>query len=205
MMSRASRRLRSQAGITPTEILVVVALIASAVLATAPFLRTFVRRSRLDSTAREIEMTMLSARLQAVKRGTNIGVWLSTNPSQQAYRRLIVFEDTNGNGILDAGEIIDQTINLPPETEMIQLRIDNYDTQNPKTTPGNYNVAFSFFGTALVSGASGTTLAVFVLDNGGNVIQVGVPTAITGRVAMTKLDQSATSAPYYVSTPWKWY
>jgi type II secretory pathway pseudopilin PulG len=187
------------------EILVVLALVATAILSMMPFLRTFVHRSRLDAAAQEIEMTILSARLQAVKRGTNVGVWISTRPSTRAYRTLVVFVDSNANGVLDINEPVIGTYPLPPETSSIQLRIDSYNSQTPTTAPGDYNLAFSLFGSAVVSGAPGATLGVFILDDHGNVIQVGVPATVTGQVAMTKLDQAATSAPFYVTNPWTWY
>jgi Type II transport protein GspH len=170
-----------------------------------PFLRTFIGRSRLDAAAQEIEMTIMSARLQAVKHGTNVAVWMSTRPGARAYRQLVTFEDLNANGVLDINEPVLRTDQLPPETSVIQVLIDSYGAQTPTTTPGDYTVVFTLFGSAVITGAPGATLGVFVQDNKGNVIQVGVPTSVTGRVAMTKLDKGATSAPYYIANPWKWY
>ncbi len=203
--TEAPARRGRERGISQAELLVVIALIASAVLSTMPFLQTLAHRSRLDAAAQLIQMTLLSARLQAVKRGTNVGVWISTRPATRAYRCLIVFVDSNSNGVLDFNEQVIGSYVFPPDTAQVQLRIDSYDNQTPTTNPGDYTSVFSFFGSAVVSGAPGATLGVYVLDNNGNVIQIGVPTAVTGRIAMTKLDKSATSAPFYMANPWKWY
>jgi len=93
-MSRRFRSYRSdQKGFTTVETIVVVAIIGIVLAITIPYFGSAMRRSRLTSEARQIYMPLLKARLEAIKRGNNVNVEISTDSSKTSYRTALVFID----------------------------------------------------------------------------------------------------------------
>jgi hypothetical protein len=155
------------------------------------------RRSRVYSEALQVYAPMLKARLEAVKRGNNVYVEISTNVSKSSYRSATVFVDSGGTpGSYDATDTLIGTFPMAPSADATLL-ID--DANKPSPVASSTTVEYIFTPLASMSAAS-TTKSVYVSDVKGNIVQISVPSATTGKPAMTKLVGST-----YVAPPWKWY
>jgi prepilin-type N-terminal cleavage/methylation domain-containing protein len=71
MSSRRPRRYSEQ-GLTVIEVLVAMAILASVCLFMSAYLHTIIKRERMKATVREISTLVLSARMQALRRGCNV-------------------------------------------------------------------------------------------------------------------------------------
>jgi hypothetical protein len=85
---------------------------------------------------------------------------------------------------------------MPSGDANLTYRIDSYGAPSPGTATQTFTFLFTAFGNA-TSGSSAK--ALFLADGRGNQIQVGIPSASSGKVAMTKL-----SGGVYISPPWTW-
>jgi len=185
--------------------LIVVLAIAALILAIGiPIFATMIHRSRVEGTAREIDLTLLAARLQAIKRGANVGTVLTTDssissgPLKNAYQTLLTFVDKDGNGALDAGETVLGTNPLHPAGRQITLAVDGANAATPSTTGATAYFVFKPVGSMQVADKS-----IYILDTHDNVLQVGVVSASTGRVAVTKRRVSGGTTTYQ-PPPWQW-
>lgn len=194
------------------ETIVVIAIIGIVAVLVIPAFQTVMRHARLDAAARQVDVLMLSARGQAIKRGSNVGVVVSTDSSYSwqpagwtssvaIYRAAAVFVDANANGTPDAGEtIIGVPYQLPEGSAALTMSIDARDTAVPGSTPTKTTFVFTPFGNATTS--SGTN-GVFFSDSQGNVLQVEIPVVAAGKVVMTK--RNGKTGGTYVTQPWTWY
>jgi prepilin-type N-terminal cleavage/methylation domain-containing protein len=160
-------RLRDRKGVTLLEMMVAVAIIAIlSAFAVPNYLITLPLR-RLKADAVDIANNMKYAKMQAVKRNDDVGVYFY--PDKGAY---CVFLDANGNNQFDG------------DTEVIRHDMDLRRTvsfdRGGNWTITNNRVIFSPDGSATV--ASGT--AVLVNSNGETRSIVVAP--ITGRIQITK-------------------
>jgi len=195
-------------GFSLTELIVVLAIAALILAIAVPIFTTMAHRARVDGAARQVNFELLSARLHAIKRGNNVGVAVSNDASATAlYRRAVIFVDQNVNGTLDvdgsgnpAEPVLADEL-LPPESRDVSLLIDVADTASPSTTPATTYLVFTPFGSL----AAGTgARAVYVGDSHGNLVQVRVASASSGKIAMTKKLVSGGTTTY-VDQPWQWY
>lgn len=204
----ALSRRAGRAGFSLTELIVVLAIAALIFAIAVPIFNTMAHRARVDSAARQVNIELLSARLQAIKRGNNVGMAVSNDASATAlYRRVIVFVDQNVNGTLDvdgSGNPTEPLLAdelLPPESQDVSLRIDAPDAASPSTTPATTYLVFTPFGSV----AAGTgAKAVYLGDTHGNLVQVRVASSSSGKIAMTKKLVSGGTTTY-VEQPWHWY
>jgi len=88
-------------GMTITELLVV--MIMFAIVATIALPRLDLRRLRIDSAVREVNITMLSAQRLAIQKQHNVVV--AFDSTQQLIR---VHEDADNDGVMDSGELVRQ-------------------------------------------------------------------------------------------------
>lgn len=190
-----ARRAR---GFSLAEMLVILAIIGAISAIGLPNLVRLVRRSRVDAAAREVQMTLLGARLQAIRRGSNVGVVVSTDSGQPStYLIPTMFVDANANGAFDGGDTLISKSTMPPGSSGLNFSVDAKNALSPSTTGATIVFQFTPFGSAVTgSGAK----AFFVSDKLGNVLQVGITSELNGRVSMTKL-----SGATYVPPPWKWF
>lgn len=74
------RAASAGAGFTFVELLIVIALVALMSLIAVPWFVKLAQRNQLKSAAREIQTTLLAARMLAVKRNSNTSVLITTAP-----------------------------------------------------------------------------------------------------------------------------
>ena len=188
-----------EGGFSLTEIIVVIA-IAGAVLAMAiPYMGGVMRRSRVEAASRQIYMPLLRARLEAIKRGSNVFVEYSTDSSKSSYQTAVVFADST-TGTLNAYDSTDTTIAKFPTAPSSDctILIDTADNAAPAASSQTIEFIFTPFGS--MDTANSTSKSVYIKDSSGNVVQIRVPTSTNGKAAMTKLLASS-----YVTAPWTWY
>ena len=90
MSPRTAKRFRQQ-GMTLIEVLVVMAILAGLLLLVAPVAGKIIRRSQLVAAHSTLKQALATARLQAVKRGTNVVVLVSQSADNKL--RLVTFQD----------------------------------------------------------------------------------------------------------------
>ena len=177
--------------------LVVLAIIGAISAIGLPNLVRLIRRSRVDAAAREVQMTLLGARLQAIRRGSNVGVVVSTDSGQPStYLLPTMFVDANANGAFDGGDTLISKFPMPPGSNGLNFSVDVKNAVSPATTGATVVFQFTPFGSAVTGSGS---KAFYVYDNLGNTLQVSVTSELNGRISLTKL-----SGITYVPPPWKW-
>lgn len=95
------RMTNRRPGLTITELLVV--MIMFSIVATISLPGLDIRRLRIDSAVREVNITMLSAQRLAIQKQHNIVVAFDT-----AQRLIRVHEDADNDGVIDGGELVRQ-------------------------------------------------------------------------------------------------
>lgn len=106
-----ARSLRWQPGFTLIELLVTLSIAAILLTVAVPNFITFVQNNRLATQANDLVTMLNYARSEAVKRNQTITVCSSTTGNSCAGSTtwdsgLLVFSDTDGDGVVDAGEDI---------------------------------------------------------------------------------------------------
>ena len=193
-------RGRPAAGFTLVEVLVVLVILASMLLIGLPALHRMLLRSKLKGFARESANLMRLARLEAIKR-SRFGV-VAIEPARG---RLIAFADVDRDGALDltAGDAILGRLSLPPRVEFRDhvgnVGLDSVDGFANPDLPADRPV-FREDGSAVDDGA------LRVADERGNVLEVRIEPASTGRVEVRKYDADRAGyfAPGENDEPWEW-
>lgn len=133
LSSRRNRHNRntSQAhGFTIIELMVVVSILAILVALALPSFTPLIERWRVQQAVKGLESTLYFARAEAIKRGGSVTV--SKHPTGTDGCLLapgnanwdcgwFVFADTNGSGILDAGEEVLLSFTAPPNTDVTNI------------------------------------------------------------------------------------
>jgi len=177
--------------------IIIVAIVGIVLAISFPYFGTIARRARVESEARTINMILLEARLQAIKRGTNVFVEISTNAGKASYRRPVMFLDTGSTtGSFDTTDTMIATANVIPGGANDSIAIDDQNSASPSAASRTIEFVFTPFGA--MTGSS-TMKAVYVGDVAGNLLQVAIPANATGRVVTTKRLGSG-----FVGRPWTW-
>jgi len=103
-MPQAARRVE---GFSLVEMLTTVSILVILLAIASPGLASLISANSLSSAQGELAAAMMLARGEALRRGAQVGL-IATNPAPGAEFNggWTVFVDTNGNGALDAGEVI---------------------------------------------------------------------------------------------------
>ena len=94
-------------GFSLVEMLTTVSILVILLAVASPGLASLISANSLSSAQGELAAAIMLARGEALKRGTSVGL-IATNPAPGAEFNggWTVFVDANGNGALDAGEVI---------------------------------------------------------------------------------------------------
>jgi type IV fimbrial biogenesis protein FimT len=173
--------LRNQAGFTLLELMITLVVAGVLVGVAAPNLRSFLQNNRLTSAANDMLRSFQIARSEAVKRQQNVVVCASANPtaanptcSYGAFSGWIVFQDSNFNWSVDAGELILER--HAPLDSSITVKTDNDGIEsyastgfaNPAgvKTPTHNILLCDMRGNQAAAGANSVERAVLVADTG---------------------------------------
>lgn len=186
-------------GFTLIELIVVMGIAGLMMGIGLPYFGTITRRARVESEARTIGISLLQARMQAIKRGRNVFVEFSTDPTKASYHRPVVFVDNPGSGtagVYDGADTTIATSEISSGAARDRFLIDAADAVSPSTASSTIEFIFTPFGSMA---AASTAQSMYVGDANGNLLQVAVGTRNTGKLATTKLSGSG-----YVARPWTW-
>lgn len=207
MLRRKYFRTPGEQGFSLVELLIVIAVIGLMALISIPYFQGIIRRGRLQNAASTFGTGLLRARLQAVKRGSNIGLSVTNDSSSPEYGNLLLFVDSDANNAYNASDTILTTIPMPPDagSRFLHVWIDDPNQASPSQTATTFAFVFTPFGSATNANVSGAVAkAIYVADDRGNVLQVAVPMATSGKIATTKYFPGPTPAAGYYAPPWQW-
>jgi prepilin-type N-terminal cleavage/methylation domain-containing protein len=209
-MERIMRKRRE--GFSLIELLVVVAIVGLMMLVGVPYILKAYRRARLDNAARQTQLMLNSVRLQAIKTGQNVGVYLGpTSTYPGGVVQAFVDNEAPPDGLYQSGEEF---------RKVAPLVYPNPIVISGCTFPSNAGagcvMAFNSQGQAIDSVstrilrdcAPANVCAVYVGDNPTmgyasipTVFQIAVDAPGTGRTSLRKKD---TAGGGYLEPPWKW-
>lgn len=178
-MEHSSAPRHRARGFTLIELLIVIALVMIVALIGYPALMNTLRRAQVTGAAKEVANAVRVARLEAIKRSRPVGALAQTNAA-----RMIVFEDTDENGALTAGE----------EINRFPLR-PNIQFMAPGESPGGAGAVVGFTEVAddgwvlFASDGSADEVGAFRIgDPNDNYFEVRVEPRASGRVTIRKWD-----------------
>jgi type IV fimbrial biogenesis protein FimT len=167
--------------------MVTIAVLGVLLAIATPNLSTFLQNNRLSSAANDMLRSFQIARSEAIKRQQNVVVCASANPtaanptcSYGAFSGWIVFQDSNFNWSVDAGEPILERHALLDSS--ITVKADNDGIESYAST-----------GFANPAGARTPTRNILLCDmrgnqvSGGNSVERAVLVANTGRVRVSRV------------------
>lgn len=106
---RAGRGRAPQHGFTLVELMVTIAVLAVILAIGIPSFATLTNRNRLTATSNELVAALQTARMEAVRRNTRVGLCPSTTGSACAgtsWARLVIFADADNDGSASADEVV---------------------------------------------------------------------------------------------------
>jgi len=186
-------------GFTLIELIVVMGIAGLMLGIGLPYFGAITRRARVETQARTISISLLQARMQAIKRGRNVCVEFSTDPTKASYHKPIVYVDNASAGtagVYDGADTLISTSEIASASAKDRFLIDAANTVSPTTAVSTIEFIFTPFG-ALA--ATSTAQSMYVGDTRGNLMQIAIGTRNTGKLSTTKLLGSS-----YVARPWVW-
>jgi type IV fimbrial biogenesis protein FimT len=185
---------RTARGFTLTEFMVTLAVAGILLSVAVPNFRSFIQNDRLSAAANDLLRSFQLARTQAIKHQANVVVCASANPtaanptcSYGPFNGWIVFQDTNSNWQVDAGE---------PVLERHEL----LDSSITVKTDNNGIESYAATGFANPAGVKTPTRNILVCDVrgnqivGGNSVERAVLIATTGRTRVSKTSADVSTA-----------
>lgn len=190
-------------GFTIFELMITVALAGVLAAVAIPNMRDFIRNGRLTGAVNDLLRSTQVARSEAIKRQRNVVVCATDSPSaslptcsNDTFKGWIVFQDTNGNWVLDS----DDPDTADDEGEAIIERHDLLDSSLTVLTDNDAIVSYAASGFANPAGAKTPTKTVVICDSRGNKALGNDSTARavvieeTGRSRATRLYDDVTTA-----------
>lgn len=117
------RKSKCDLGITLTEMMVVVAILAVVVALAAPNLAELFIRNRLETASNEFVTALNFARSEAMRRGVPVSIRRVSATAREWTEGWQVFVDINGNGIPDAGDPREEVLRVgQPLVQPLTLR-----------------------------------------------------------------------------------
>ena len=185
-MNQANLSRHRAGGFTILELLVVIALIGIVSTIGFPALMNTLRRAQVTGAAKDVANAIRVARLEAIKRSRPVGAQAQIDSNE-----VHVFEDLDGNGVLDAGE----QFNTFPLRAAIQFWA-------PDEAPGGSGVVVGFNETLpdgsedatkgwvlfASDGSANETGAFRIGDGHGNHFEIRVDPRASARVTILKWD-----------------
>lgn len=94
-------------GFTLIELMTTIVVLAVLLAVAVPGLSSFIRSSRVSASQTELVSSFMLARSEATKRGIRVGVAAAVPASGAEFSGgWTVWEDANGDGVVDAGEAV---------------------------------------------------------------------------------------------------
>ena len=127
-------RCHRQAGFTMVELMVVVGMIAILTAIAVPNIISWLPNYRAKAAARDMISNFQKAKMEAVKRNTDVVINFTTANATQAgsYRIFVDDADPGTEGVFDAGEPILAQVNMPKNVSL-------YSASFLATTTTGYN------------------------------------------------------------------
>ena len=200
-------------GFSLIELLVVVAIVGLMMLVGVPYILKAYRRARLDNAARQTQLMLNSVRLQAIKTGRNVGVYLGpTSTYPGGVVQAFVDNEAPPDGLYQSGEEFRKVAPLVYPNPIV---ISNCTF--PSNAGAGCVMAFNSQGQAIDSvstriltdcGDAVNGCAVYVGDRPAmgyasipNIFRIAGDAPGTGRTSIRKKD---TASVAYLEPPWKW-
>jgi prepilin-type N-terminal cleavage/methylation domain-containing protein len=162
------RAVSASAGFTFVELLIVVSLIALMSLIAVPWFVKIAQRNQLKSAAREIQTTLLAARMRAVRQNVNTSVLVTT--------------------AAPAGDrhVLDTIVADPPAPTPTPVPISKFEIPNKNvafvTLPAGQKVTFAGDGRMVTPGGSATSITFRGVSGATVLNQITITTHANGRV-----------------------
>jgi len=187
-------RSAGDGGFTLIELLVVLAILGIVSVLGIPALLNSLHRAKVEGAAQQVAAFAQRARLEAIKRNRQTMLRADTTSQE-----LFAFVDANGNRVQDADEDLLGRFALPA---LVSFRGAPEGTSDDKAPVdgfgGNPGPVFEPNGSVLTEGA------IRVGDERGNVLEVRVVSAASGRMEIRKwlsAEMVVSSDPLAGSTP----
>lgn len=179
-MVNSQAKVHVQDGFTLVELMVVIVIAAILLTIAVPSFQNLVKRNNVDSLQSKLSSAMATARTEAASRNKVVTICASINETDCASgvwaRGWIVFEDNNGNGSVDSGDVL----------------IDVYNNSTAYTIASDPTTAtaisFSSQGFITNNGVA-TTLTICEPDGGASYAR-GLIVNTSGLVVKTKTGLS---------------
>jgi type IV fimbrial biogenesis protein FimT len=146
-------------GVSLVEIMIGLAIMAILLVAGAPSFSTFLQNSQIRNAAEALQNGMTLARVEAVRRNTNVQFVLDTSNYSWAVRCAIAVGDLNGDGVPDCPGLLPN----PTTPANIQARDAVEGSKNAVVTATLPTINFNGMGKVANLAASST--ATFAVTN----------------------------------------
>ncbi|HBL29259.1 MAG TPA: hypothetical protein DD490_20705 [Acidobacteria bacterium] len=179
----------SEGGFSMIELLVTLAVLSLIMAFSYPHIIGMLTRIKIEGTARETVSLLRAARLQAVRRSC-YGV-VTIDP---ATKEIMAFADLDRDGVFDDGsDITISRVRLPKQLSFKDENGD-IDFDSIEGLDANVDGALTLPSQEVIYRSDGSVLdtgAIRLADHRGNILEVNVDPAATGKVQIRKYNGTA--------------